>query len=225
MSIDAAYTSWSASYDTDRNVTRDLDRKITSELFSAKRFGMTVEAGCGTGKNSEFLAGISTCVLALDFSPGMLERARQNVQADNVHFVQANLGVAWPCAAQVADFVSCNLVLEHMQDLSHFFREAQRVLAPDGLLFVSELHPHRQYLGSQARYRNSQGGETPIQAYTHHVSEFVSGAIHAQLRLERLDEWWHPEDDATAPRLVSFVFRKPGPHAATNQRLGTGNHA
>ncbi len=208
MTIDAAYTRWADSYDTDPNATRDLDRSATAQVLGPLRFGMAIEAGCGTGKNTALLAGISQSVLALDFSPGMLAKAHAQVRAPNVRFAQSDLLRNWPCDDAQATLVSCNLVLEHIENMGHVFREAARCLAPDGLFFVSELHPCRQYQGSQARFTDAEGATTRIPAYVHHVSDFTAAARAAGLRIERLNEWWHAEDTQAAPRLLTLLLGK-----------------
>lgn len=210
MTIRDDYSRWADRYDTDPNRTRDLDREATAQLLRDRRFGRVIEAGCGTGKNTGLLAAISTTVLALDFSPGMLAQARANVPAPNVTFREADLSGRWPAEDGVIDLVSCNLVLEHLEDLAPFFREASRVLRPGGLLLVCELHPARQYGGSQARIDDPSGGSTKIEAFTHHLSDFTAAARSTGLRIERLDEWWHAEDAGKPPRLVSFLFERAG---------------
>ena len=42
MTIDAAYTRWADSYDTDPNATRDLDWSATTELLGPLRVGMSI---------------------------------------------------------------------------------------------------------------------------------------------------------------------------------------
>ncbi len=125
-----------------------------------------------------------------------------------MQFRQANLLAPWPCATGVAELVTCNLVLEHIEDVGHIFREAARTLAVNGCFFVSELHPTRQYLGSQARFLDDGGNSIPIQAYTHHISDFLRAALAAGFQLKRLDEWWHTEDADQPPRLLSLLLRK-----------------
>lgn len=51
------------------------------------------------------------------------------------------------------NLVICNLVLEHIENLSFIFSEASRVLIPDGHFFVCELHSFRQHQGTQANFQ------------------------------------------------------------------------
>jgi malonyl-CoA O-methyltransferase len=207
MDIANAYSTWAARYDTDRNLTRDLDAAVTREVITPIPVDAIVEAGCGTGKNTRYFSQLARAVHALDFSPGMLAVARQRVAAPNVTFAQVDLSADWPCASGGADWVSFNLVLEHIQDVAAVLREATRVLRPGGRIFVSELHPYKQYQNSQARFLDANGDEVKVTAYTHNISDFLGAAERCGLRLLRLNEWWHPEDPgAGVPRLVSFVF-------------------
>ena len=207
MNIQEAYTDWSTTYDLDRNLTRDLDRLATRETLSNLCCKSILELGCGTGKNTELLAQIGERVLALDFSEGMIEKAREKLSFDNVTFAVADITQPWVCEDQSIDLVTCNLVLEHVRDLSFIFREAYRVLVESGQFFISELHPFRQYQGTQANFlRNQQ--RTEIQAFVHHISDFTSAAAANHLKLARMKEWWHEEDQNKPPRLVSFMFDK-----------------
>jgi SAM-dependent methyltransferase len=146
----------------------------------------------------------------------MIAQARMKVRSGNVRFVVADIALPWPCRDRSFDLICCNLVLEHVRDLSVFFTEAARVLADSGRLFVSELHPFRQYQGTRARFR--RGEETiGIPAFVHHLSEFAGAAGGSGLALLALNEWWHEEDerDGKPPRLASFMFEKP---AASERR-------
>ncbi len=205
MNIQNAYNNWSDIYDTNENRTRDLDAQILRETFAGQRFDSILETGCGTGKNTEFLAQIGTHVHALDFSEGMVLKAREKVMAENVRFEMADLTVRWPCEDSAFDLIVCSLVLEHMEELSHFFAEAARTLRPGGKLFIDELHPFKQYGGTKARYE--QAGQTvEVEAYVHHVSEFIQAGQANDLRLETFRECWHSNDEGKPPRIASFVF-------------------
>jgi len=166
-----------------------------------------LEIGCGTGKNTLLLAEVGRHVTAADFSEGMIAQARTRVQADNVAFVVADLTRPWPWADASANLVVCNLVLEHIENLAFVFAEAARVLARPGQLFVCELHPFRQYQGSQAGFQRGQA-KVKIPAFVHHLSDFLDAAERSGLALNSLKEWWHEEDSGKPPRLVSFLFGK-----------------
>jgi len=209
--VRASYDAWAATYDADRNRTRDLDGEVTRKILGGLRFRTVVEVGCGTGKNTSFLTGRADRVLGLDFSPRMLGIARGKVRGPwregRIHFAVADATVGWPCRDAAADLVTCNLVLEHVAELAPVFAEAHRALAPGGRLFVSELHPHRQALGTKARFERA-GATTEIDAFFHPAAAFLEAAEAAGLSLERRDDWWHAEDDGKPPRLVSFLFRR-----------------
>ena len=206
--VQAAYTPWSATYDADRNPTRDLDQEVTRALLGHRRTRAILELGCGTGKNTTLLAQIGQQVQALDFSEGMLTQARAKVQAPNVTFTAADLTQPWPCASGSVDLIVGNLVLEHIADLGPVFAEAARVLQPGGELLLVELHPFKQYIGGKAVFEHGQE-QVEITAFVHNISDFLGAAARSGLALLDLKEWWHTEDEHTSPRLLSLLFAKP----------------
>lgn len=205
MTIQDAYTDWSATYDSDRNLTRDLDQRVAHQELGRLRGTSILELGCGTGKNTPLLASIGEHVHALDFSPGMIERARAKATSPNVTFEIADITKPWPCKDQSFDLVVCNLVLEHIEDLHFTFSEASRVLVKGGRFFICELHPFRQYLGTQARFQRADDTKL-IAAFTHHITDFTNAGLANELMLKEMKEWWHEEDEGKAPRLISFLF-------------------
>ena len=222
MTIQDAYTDWSATYDSDRNLTRDLDRHVARQQLAKLRCKSILELGCGTGKNTPLLASIGEQVQALDFSAGMIEKARAKVTAPNVTFESADITKRWPSQDESFDLIVCNLVLEHVEDLNFIFAEASRVLVEGGRFFICELHPFRQYLGTQARFQRADDTKH-IAAFTHHVTDFTNAALANGLMLTEVKEWWHEEDEGKAPRLISFLFQKRAesvPSAAAPLPLG-----
>lgn len=209
MTISDSYNQWARTYDVDRNLTRDLDFCVTRKLIGTDRVAVVIEAGCGTGKNTAHFSAMADTVFALDFSEGMLDLAKRHVSAPNVRFELANLTMDWPVPLHVADLVSFNLVLEHVADLTAVLGRAAKSLMPGGRVLISELHPCKQLQGSQARFVDEGGDTIRIPAFTHHVSEYFTAARACGLIVERVDEWWHDDDDpAGAPRLVTLFLRK-----------------
>ncbi|MBE8966796.1 class I SAM-dependent methyltransferase [Nostocales cyanobacterium LEGE 12452] len=207
MSIQAAYDNWSATYDADENLTRDLDQTVTRETLMGLKCKSVVEIGCGTGKNTLLLSQIALKVCAIDFSAQMIEKAKEKVRSANVTFITEDITKQWTCHNESADLVTCNLVLEHIEDLSLIFSEASRVLVKGGYFFICELHPFKQYQGTKANFKRQQEF-IKIPAFVHHLSDFFNIAkVHGFL-LEDFKEWWHEQDTNKPPRLVSTLFRK-----------------
>ena len=207
MKIEEAYNHWSATYDTDVNRTRDLDQVVTRQTLVGMRCESILEIGCGTGKNTALLTEIGERVLALDISEGMLKKAKTKLESDNLIFSAADITRQWPCADGSMDLVVCNLVLEHIEDLPFIFSEAVRCLVEGGRFFICELHPFRQYQGTKARFQRDQN-RIEIQAFIHHISDFLAAAEVNGLKLKKFREWWHQDDQGKPPRLVSFLFEK-----------------
>jgi ubiquinone/menaquinone biosynthesis C-methylase UbiE len=207
METRQAYAQWASSYDSDRNLTRDLDEVITRTFLGGLNFKSILEIGCGTGKNTSLFARIGEQVRALDFSEEMIAQARRKSSAANVEFTLADITQRWPVDGASIDLISCNLVLEHIADLNHVFAQAVRVLTNNGRLFISELHPFRQYQGTVATF-TCEDAVVKIPAFVHHISDFLDAAVANGLSLLELNEWWHSEDEGKPPRLVTFMFAK-----------------
>lgn len=207
MSIQKSYDDWSESYDTDENLTRDLDQRVTRDVLANLHFTSILEIGCGTGKNTSFLAEIGKTVHAVDFSEGMIEKAKEKVQAENARFSMMDITEKWNFEDQSFDLIVCNLVLEHIEDLSFVFSEASRSLQEEGRFLINELHPFKQYEGKKARFYRDQ--ETiEVEAFVHHMSEFINTALSNGFELVRLEEHWHENDAHKPPRLITFIFEK-----------------
>ena len=208
--IARAYDQWAETYDTDQNRTRELAGHVLREIDLPVSGSEIVEIGCGTGRNTEWLATLARTIRALDFSEEMLRRARGRVQDPRVRFIQHDVRMPWPVPDDSADLIIAMLVLEHVERLEFVFAEAARTLPPRGQLFISELHPMRQLMGGQAQFSNPQSGERElVPAFLHNVSDFVNGGLAAGLELQRLDEWRDPDAASNSiPRLLSLLFTK-----------------
>ena len=207
MSVQNAYDLWSASYDADHNPTRDLDRTVMAQTLAGQQFGSILEVGCGTGKNTGLLAEIGGSVTAVDFSPGMLAKAKAKISATNVTFQEADVTKPWPVPAGTFDLITFNLMLEHIEDLDFMMGQVSLALRANGHLFICELHPFKQYRGSKARFAHDDEVNF-VPSFTHHTSDFLHAAQKHGLRLQDLNEWWDEDVAVRPPRLISFMFHK-----------------
>ncbi len=207
MDIKEAYNVWSRKYDSNDNKTRDLDKKVTQRVLSKYNFNKVLEMGCGTGKNTLWFSKNSKKVHAVDFSTKMLQKAKEKIKEDNVKFTEADITKNWNIPTNSIDLVSFNLILEHIDNLDFVFNQTYNVLNEKGLLFISELHPIKQYLGSKARFE-TQNGVQELTVFTHHISDYILSAEKNGFQLLVLNEWFDEENTINVPRLISFVFQK-----------------
>lgn len=207
MSIEKSYNSWADQYDTNENKTRDLDKKSTIETLSKYEFENVLELGCGTGKNTDWLLKKAKRIIGLDFSQEMLNLAKDKITDDRVNFMKADLTKNWKIENHFADLITCSLTLEHIEDLNHIFNQANQKLKKNGLFFISELHPFKQYIGSKAKFE-TENGTTELEVFTHHISDYIDNAINNEFELVELKELFDENSKNEIPRLISFVFRK-----------------
>jgi len=207
MNIQSAYNNWSDTYDKDLNLTRDLDAEIVRKEFAQERLTSILEVGCGTGKNTIFFSEIADKVYAIDFSEGMINKAKEKIKSQNVNFKQADITRNWPIENNTIGLVTCNLILEHIDNLDFIFSEANTCLKKQGEFFINELHPFRQYEGKKASFVDD-GKTTEIDAFVHYISDFTNAAINNGFKLLKLNEFWHVLDKNKLPRILSLLFIK-----------------
>lgn len=157
MTTRQSYNIWADQYDTNNNKTRDLEAKALRSSLAEISFSSCLEIGCGTGKNTEWLAQKSKKVLAVDLSDEMLAKAKQKITSDKVEFKQANILAYWTFTTDQYELVTFSLVLEHIENLEPIFKEASHALVEGGFVYIGELHPFKQYTGSKARFETEEG--------------------------------------------------------------------
>src|SRR4051812_12491355 len=108
-SVASGYDRWAASYDADKNATRDLDAFVMRRAPIIIQDRDVLELGCGTGKNTKFLAEHARQVIAMDFSEGMIARAHQRLATSNVRFIKHDVRETWPVEGASVDVVVANL--------------------------------------------------------------------------------------------------------------------
>jgi len=107
---------------------------------------VVMEVGPGDGELLLQLAQKFDRVIALDNSTEMLDQARKAVTEkaiDNVEFVHGDITRA-PRRGLHCDLIILNMVLHHIPAPAEVFREAFRLLNPDGVLLLVELVNHNQ---------------------------------------------------------------------------------
>lgn len=94
-----------------------------------------LDAGCGKGRFTRFVAEHIEALVALDGSSAVEAAARNLKQFDGVTVVKSDLRDA-PFAEESFDFVSSLGVLHHLADPEEGFRRLVRLLAPGGSILL-----------------------------------------------------------------------------------------
>jgi len=202
------YDRWAAIYDDEDNPLIRLEEPQVTTLLGHVRGLDVLDLGCGTGRWTARLATAGAHVTALDFSAGMLARAREKLPAGAaVRFIEHDIARPLPLADAAFDRVLCALVLDHVQAPNQLFREMARVCRPEGSIVISVMHPAMMLRGITARFTDPQTGrETRPQSAANQISDYVMAATRAGLRIDQMAE--HAVDAALAaasPRAVKYL--------------------
>ncbi|MGH3332280.1 MAG: class I SAM-dependent DNA methyltransferase [Nocardioidaceae bacterium] len=137
------YDGWAPSYDNPENGLFVIEEEHIHPILDSLPIGTAIDAACGTGRHSAYLAKLGHAVQGFDTSPGMLALAREKMPG--TRFEQADVR-ALPVPASSADTLVCALALAHVEDLAPVFAEAARVLRPGGRFIISDTRGH--FIGS-----------------------------------------------------------------------------
>ncbi len=169
------YDLWAEIYDVEGNPLVALEEpEVDRRLGDVHELDL-LDVGCGTGRHSVRLARRGARVVAVDFSLGMLSKARAKSAGTAVRFVEHDLAAPLPFAERSFDRVVCGLVLDHIKPLAP--PSPKRWVACAGrtrsLIVVSLMHPAMMLKGVQARFTDpASGKEIRPQSFSHQITDY-----------------------------------------------------
>ena len=117
---------------------------LPTQFAKIKKGDTVIDLGSGAG-NDAFIArhetGETGKVIGIDFTPAMIERARQNAEVrnfNNVEFRQGDIE-QMPITADTADVIVSNCVLNLVPNKDGVMKEIYRVLKPGGHFSISDI--------------------------------------------------------------------------------------
>ncbi len=152
---------------------------LPTQFAKIKQGDVVIDLGSGAG-NDAFIArheaGETGKVIGIDFTPQMIERARQNNEVrgfNNVEFRQGDIENI-PVTSNFADVIVSNCVLNLVPDKDRVFKEIFRVLKAGGHFSISDIVLE---------------GELPkeIKEAAEMYAGCVAGAIQKQVYLELIE--------------------------------------
>ena len=108
---------------------------IMSELDPQRQYGTAVEIGCSDGDCAVFIGNRFKFDKVVGVDIAFPDDMQQ--ETAGVTFMQANSNEKLPLADGSIDVYVAMMVIEHLFDPFHAFREIKRMLSPDGKAFVN----------------------------------------------------------------------------------------
>jgi SAM-dependent methyltransferase len=179
------YEVWSRTYDNPGNGLYPLEEPFVHEIVDSRPAGTALDAACGTGRHSEYLAARGHRVIGVDSSPDMLGHARKRVPAGEFHLGDLH---RLPLPDDHVDLAVCGLALTHLPDMRPAFAELARVLRPGGHLIITDIHHETRALGSVPHVRTAAGEPRLISGHQHRVGDYLAAALPHGLDLRRCEE-------------------------------------
>ena len=184
------YDLWSSSYDSYLNPTVAADEICFPPKWQHLKNQRILEIGCGTGRHTTKLLSQGNQVTGLDLSEGMLAEAKKKISNPNVSFIHADFLNYDFKNMDPFDAIIVSLVIEHIEDLKSFFEKANLVLKKEGLLLISEIHPHRTQKGILAHFKlPGSDEEIHLQSSAHSETAILSAAHAAGFSCLSQDEF------------------------------------
>lgn len=142
------YNIMSDDYSTLKGYNADADLGLgcglPTEYARIKKGDVVVDLGSGAG-NDCFIArhetGDTGKVIGIDFTPAMIDKARQNAETrgfNNVEFRQGDIE-KMPITSNAADVIVSNCVLNLVPNKDAVIKEIYRVLKPGGHFSISDV--------------------------------------------------------------------------------------
>lgn len=195
----SAYDALASTYDEHEAdpYCVDLEFPAMQELLPDVAGKRILDAGCGSGRYTEWLLEEGAEVVAVDASEAMISLARERV-GDRSTVQQADLTAPLSFDDATFDGVVSGLALHYLPDWRPVFAEFARVLAPGGFLAFSAHHPVDDFLAyddvtyfeTEPRVMTWQGvdGDVEVPFYSRPFSAVVNPLLDAGFGLDEVVE-------------------------------------
>ena len=179
------YDRWAPFYDEPGNQLLDIEQPVVREILDSLPVGVALDAACGTGRHTAYLASLGHKVIGVDTSLEMLALAREKVPGGE--FYEADL-YDMPLPDDSVDLVVCAIALTHVADLGQALAELVRVLRPNGHLVISDSRGLIGDIGLPLVRVGPDGEVGYMPTYARLASDYLAAALPLGLQVRRCEE-------------------------------------
>jgi SAM-dependent methyltransferase len=202
------YRKWSETYDQPGNAVFSIDEPPVKRILGTLPSGVALDAACGTGRYSHWLAEGGHRVIGVDSSPDMLARARTRVPTGE--FLLGDLH-RLPIADSEVDLIVCGLALTHLPALEPVMAEFARLLRTKGHSVIADVHPEAVARGSIPPVRGPDGRPGRVVSYRHPIGDYLRAALPVGLQLRGCEEPYAPTRTHAESSGLAPASRTVGP--------------
>jgi SAM-dependent methyltransferase len=166
--LSEGYTRWSETYDQPLRLF-PIEQPTMHALLDPLPASLVLDAACGTGRYSAYLAARGHRIIGVDRSPEMLSKARRKLPQST--FLDGDIE-ALPLESASVDLAVCALAMVHLPKVERAVAELARVVRPGGRVIISDVHPFLVLLGWQAQFRTADGARGFMRLHSHLLSEY-----------------------------------------------------
>ena len=174
------------------------ERPATISLLPQVRGKKVLDAGCAAGWYTKWLLEEGASVIALDFSPNMIEMTKKRV-GNKAKVIKADLNEPLHFIEDKSiDVILSSLKLHYIKSWNLVMSEFNRILKRDGQLIISIHHPFMDFtVFNKENYFltellddewNTNNGKVKVQFYRRPLSAIITPIIDAGFIIERLLE-------------------------------------
>jgi len=185
----SGYDLSAPTYDKKEKYLDSFEQDKLMEIVGEVKGKKVLDVGAGTGRITAELTKNGAQVTALDVSEKMLEVLKTKVK--NRKLLECVVGDAesLPFADNSFDVVVAAFLIVHLKDPTRFFDEAYRVLAPGGVLVVTNINQ------KEAPEVDTKEGKIKIESYYHRpekireILEQLAFGIEKEFFVKEGDNW------------------------------------
>ncbi len=212
--IETIWDSMTSDYEDftnrENSYSNEIEWPCIKEMLPILKDKTILDIGCGTGRFSFYFDSYEPkSILGIDISEEMLAYAKNKNKSYRIKFQKCSVEDISEIVSEKFDFVFSSTATHYFPDLKEAFRSIHNVLAENGIVILSAMHPlytaeypfdkdgewkirylHkeiREYYQPWTKYGKSKNGVV-CKSYHYTFSDYINGLREAGLEVKEIQE-------------------------------------